>query len=280
MFGSALVWSFGGTIGRFIHIADPWTVVFWRSAFASLFLLGFLLWRDGVTGTVALFRAMRWPSLLVALCFSVASTSFVVALQYTTVANILLIQAGVPLLAALISRLLFNEHVTGMTWVAIAAVIFGIAVMVSESIGGTISPVGDGLAILIAVMFAIATVTTRRHTDVRMMPAVLLGTLIAALAAFFVATDFSVSGVNLAWLIAFGALNLGLGLALFATGARLTPAPLAALVGTMEPVIGPIWVWLFHSEVPSSRGLVGGSIVFAALMFHLIRERSKIGNLQ
>ena len=36
---------------------------------------------------------------------------FVVALAYTTVANILLMQAGVPLLAALIAWLLFRERV-------------------------------------------------------------------------------------------------------------------------------------------------------------------------
>ncbi|TIP37916.1 MAG: EamA family transporter, partial [Mesorhizobium sp.] len=32
VFLSALMWSFGGTIARFIHVDDSWTVVFWRSA--------------------------------------------------------------------------------------------------------------------------------------------------------------------------------------------------------------------------------------------------------
>ena len=73
----------------------------------------------------------------------------------------------------------------------------------------------------------------------------------------------------MAFLFAFGALNLGLGLACFATGARLIPAALAALLGTFETLLGPIWVWLIHAEVPSTRTIVGGSVVFAALLIHL-----------
>ncbi len=58
-------------------------------------------------------------------------------------------------------------------------------------------------------------------------------------------------------------------MALFVTGVRLLPAAVAALIGVAEPVLGPIWVWLIHGEVPSGRTLVGGSAVIVALMLHL-----------
>jgi hypothetical protein len=93
--GSALVWSFGGTISRFLEASDSWTVIFWRSIFAALFLLCFMLWRDGPRGTLKLFKNMGLPGLGVALCFAIASIFFVIALAYTTVANILLMQAAV-----------------------------------------------------------------------------------------------------------------------------------------------------------------------------------------
>jgi drug/metabolite transporter (DMT)-like permease len=83
---------------------------------------------------------------------------------------------------------------------------------------------------------------------------------------------YIVTWADLAWLAAFGALNLGLGLALFSYGARLLPAAIAALVGTLEPVLGPLWVWLVHGEVPAHRTLIGGGIVFAALLAHLAHE--------
>jgi drug/metabolite transporter (DMT)-like permease len=46
----------------------------------------------------------------------------------------------------------------------------------------------------------------------------------------------------------------------------------AALVGTLEPVLGPIWVWLIHGEVPGDRTIIGGTIVFLALFIHLLTD--------
>lgn len=269
VFLSALMWSFGGTIARFIHIGDNWTVVFWRSVWAAAFLVAFMLWRDGGRGTWKLFREMGLPGLAVAFCFATASTSFVVALTYTTVANILLMQAGVPLLAALLAWLLFRERVTRSTWIAIAAVIAGVAIMVSESLGGAVSPVGDGLALLIAVMFSVATVITRRFAHVRMVPATCLGTLLAGTFAASQASEFAVSWRDMGFLFAFGVMNLGIGLAFFAMGARLVPAAIAALLGTFEPILGPIWVWIVHSEIPSARTIIGGAVVVSALLIHI-----------
>ncbi|MBN9065472.1 MAG: DMT family transporter [Rhizobiales bacterium] len=272
VFLSALLWSLGGTIARFIETPDHWAVVFWRSMWAIAFLVAFMLWRDGLRRSLSLFREMGAPGIAVALCFATASTAFIVALGYTTVANILLMQAGAPLIAALLGWLAFREPVSRATWLAIAAVIFGIVVMVSDSLDGGISPVGDGLALMIAVSLAVATVLTRRYAHVRMTPAVCLGTIIAGVLAATQTANFAVTGADMGFLFAFGAINLGLGLALFASGARLIPAALAALLGTFEPILGPIWVWLVHGEEPSERTLIGGAIVFAAVLAHIALE--------
>ncbi|BCH34627.1 membrane protein [Mesorhizobium sp. L-8-10] len=272
VFLSALTWSFGGAIARFVDGNDSWTVVFWRSLWAAAFLVGFMLWRDGIRGTMQLFRGMSWPGLAVAVCFGTASSCFVVALTYTTVANVLLMQAGVPLIAALFAWVLFRERVSVATWVAIAAVIAGVAIMVSESLSGDVSPIGGALALLIAVVFALATVITRRFAHVRMTPATCLGAVFAGLFAASQAEGFAVSARDMGFLFAFGAINLGLGLAMFATGARLIPAAFAALLSTFETIFGPVWVWLIHGEVPSARTIVGGAVVFAALLVHIGME--------
>ncbi|WP_151704257.1 DMT family transporter [Nitrincola alkalilacustris] len=269
VFGAAFVWSFGGTFGRLLNVEDSWTVVFWRSVWAGLFLISFMLLRNGLRETLVMFRSMGWPGIGVGLCFATASTSFVVALNHTTVANILLIQAGVPLIAALIAWILFRERVSGPTWLAIAVVILGVGVMVSESFTGKVSPIGDSLALVIAFCFAIATVITRRYSHVRMAPAVCLGTVIAAVLAALMTSGFATSTLDMGILFAFGALNLGLGLALFVTGARLLPSPVAALIGTAEPMLGPLWVWLFLNEIPGVSTLIGGGIILTALLAHL-----------
>jgi len=269
VFGSAAIWSFGGAIARFLQVTDSWTIIFWRSACAAVFLLGFMVYRDGVRGTLTLFAGMGWAGIGVALCFATASTSFIVALSHTTVANILLMQAGSPLFAALMMFLLFGERVGLGTWVAIAAVMAGVVVMVSDSLDGSVSPTGYGLALLIALSFALATVLTRRNAHVRMLPAACLATLFTLVIGFLFAGSLRVGPADAAWLFVFGALNLALGMMCFVTGVRLLPAAVAALISTAEPVLGPVWVWLLHGEVPVGRTLVGGAIVIAALLTHL-----------
>lgn len=270
--GSAIVWSFGGTLARFLPIEDGWTIVFWRSLFAALFLIGFMLWRDGQRGTITLFRNMGLPGVAVGLCFAIASTSFILALAHTTVANVVLIQAGVPLIAALIGWIVFRERVSLLTWLAIAAVIGGVALMVSDSMSGAVSPIGDALAVLIAFVFALATVITRRYAYVRMTPAACFGTIAACTVAAIMASGLTVTLPELGILVAFGALNFGLGLALFVTGARLVPSALAALLGTAETVLAPLWVALIHGEVPRINTIVGGTVVLVALLSYLSVE--------
>jgi len=270
--GAALTWSFGGTIARFIQAPDSWTVVFWRSYFATVFLLLYMAVQHGPQGTVDHFRKMGWPGVAVGVCFTIASTSFVVALAHTTVANILLMQAGAPLFAALIAFIVFRESIGLATWVAIAAVIAGVAIMVSQSFTGDVSLIGDGLALLITIAFSVATVITRRHHNIEMVPAVCFGVALAALISGVMTSSFSVTGADFAWLALFGAINLGFGLAIFVTGARAVPAALAALISTLEPVLAPIWVWLVHGEVPARMTIIGGSVVFFALLAHVLMQ--------
>lgn len=272
---AAIVWSFGGAIARALDVADSWTIVFWRSVFAAAFLLAFMLVRDGLNGTVALLGSIGRAGLGVAACFAVASTSFVVALAHTTVANILVIQAASPMIAAVLTWALFRERIPASTWVAAVVVMAGIAIMVSGAISAHLSLLGDGLALAISASIAIATVITRRQAQVRMTPAVLLAMLISCAVSAAMATPQMVGTRDFALLFAFGALNLGLGLSLFVTGARLVPAALAALIGSIEPVLGPLWVWLIHGETPAPRTLLGGSLVIAALFVHLLLQWSR-----
>jgi drug/metabolite transporter (DMT)-like permease len=281
VFAAAVVWSFGGVFARLLAdvYAAPgvWTVVFWRCLWAAAFLAGFIAVRDGPRTILPGIRAMGWPGLAVALAFATASTAFVVALEHTTVANVLLVQAGVPLLAALLARVFLGERVSGPTAAAIVLVLAGVAIMVSDSLpgagGGGGSAIGDLLAVTIAVCFATATVITRRFAQVRMTPAVCLGALIAmAFAATRVPSfpgDLAVPAGAMALLAGFGALSFGLGLALFVTGARLVPAATAALLGVAETLLGPFWVWLAFGETPEARTLVGGGLVVLALVGHL-----------
>jgi drug/metabolite transporter (DMT)-like permease len=270
--GATFAWSLGGMIDRFITEDDAWTIVFWRSVFAGLFIFGFMLARDGLSGTRTLITSARWPTIIVGVCYAISTVCFVLALSLTSVAKILLIQSSVPIIAAGFSWLLLRERVPWHTLAAIVAVVAGITTIVSGSLGEGGSIAGDLLSLAIAVSFSLSVVVTRKYPGIRMTPAVLLGVTIAGIIAAALSSGLSVTAADFGWLIAFGMVNLGLGLALFVTGARLIPSVLSALLSVIEPILGPIWVWLVHGEEPGARTLMGGAVVIAALVFNIVMD--------
>ena len=267
---SAVIWSTGGLIIRLAGDVDSWTVIFWRSASATAFLLAFMALRDG-RAMPGLFRAMGRAGLAVGACFACASISLVVALSLTSVAKTLLIMSAAPAFAAVLGRVFLAEPVRPATWATIAAVAVGVAIMVSdaEAEGAFL---GNLFALAIAVSYAGAIVITRRHREVRMTPAVCTGTAIAMVVSAPLAAPLSAGPQDLGLLIAFGAGQLGLGLALFSAGARLIPAAQTALIGMIEPILGPLWVWAFLAEQPTLAAMAGGALVLASVTANTLRD--------
>lgn len=266
---AAIVWSSGGTLARSVE-TDVWTTIFWRSIFASIFLIAFTAWRNQGR-VISVLRSIGWPGVALGLCFATASSCFVVALQFTTVANVLFLQGAAPFIAALLGWLLMSERLPLRTWIAMAAALVGIGTMVFDSFGSG-RLIGDLLGFTTAAAFAVATVILRRHSHIEMMPAATLATLFAAAFAALQAAPLSASAVDLSFLAAFGIVQLALGLVLFTNGARLIPAGEATLISLLEVALGPIWVWLIYTETPSQLALVGGGILVGTLVFHSLAD--------
>jgi drug/metabolite transporter (DMT)-like permease len=267
---AAVVWSTGGLIVRSLDVDDEWTIIAYRSLFATLFLAGAVAVRER-RGAVPAVRRMGAAGLLVGACFAVASIAFVVALGRTSVANTLVIVSTAPLAAAVLGRIVLHDRVRPRTWAATAATLLGVVILASGSSGAT-SRAGDAIALLIPVALATATVTIRRHETVDMIPAMGVGTALAFCVAAPLAGTWSVSTGDLVLLVVFGALQLGGGLALYALGARLAPPADVALVALVEPVLAPIWVWAFAGEAPGAPAVVGGLVVLAAMAVHTVLD--------
>jgi drug/metabolite transporter (DMT)-like permease len=71
-------------------------------------------------------------------------------------------------------------------------------------------------------------------------------------------------------LAAFGATNFSFALVLFLAGARRMPPADAALIGSMEIVLTPFWVWLLFSERPPVATFFGGAIILATVLWHTV----------
>ncbi|HEV7846981.1 MAG TPA: DMT family transporter [Thermoleophilaceae bacterium] len=259
---AAVAWSSAGVLQRQLSLDIP-TQVAGRAVFAAAALLLFLAVAERGR-VVEACRSVGRAGVALALCLAVASGSFVSALNYASVARVLFIQALSPVLAALLARVLLGERISRRTGLALVVAAAGVALMVGTPEGN--NAVGDALALLVALAFALALVITRHRRDVSMVPATSLSQLFLLVAFVPFASPGDVGGDDLLFLVLLGAGQMGIGLVFLVIGARLIPAAQVGLITLLEIVLGPLWVWMALSERPSAATLVGGAIVIAAIV--------------
>jgi drug/metabolite transporter (DMT)-like permease len=263
---AAVAWSSAGVLQRQLSL-DTATQVAGRALFAAVALLLYVAIAERGR-VVQACRSVGIAGVGLALCLAVASGAFIAALNHTTVARVLFIQAVSPVLAALLARVLLGEPFSRRTAVAMAVALAGVTLMLGAPGGG--DPVGDGLAVLMALAFALALVITRRRRDVSMAPATCLSQVFLLVAFLPFATPDAIGGDDVLWLALLGGGQIGLGLVLLTIGARLIPAAQVGLITLLEVVLGPLWVWIALSERPGTATLVGGAIVIAAIVIQTL----------
>jgi drug/metabolite transporter (DMT)-like permease len=267
---AAVAWSSAGLLQRELSVGIG-TQLAGRALFAVLALLAYVAVAE--RGELArAFRAIGRGGLAVAGLLALSSGSFIVALNHTSVANVLFMQALAPILAAALG-ILVGERVSGRTWLAMAVALAGVALMVGGP--GRPDAVGGGLSLLMSVSFAITLVVTRHRRDVSMAPATCLSQVAVLVAAMPFASPGEVGGRDLALLVCLGVGQIGLGLVFLPIGARLIPAAEVALITLLEIVLGPLWVWIFLSEEPGAATLAGGLIVLGAVAIQALGSQPR-----
>ena len=267
--GAATCWSSGALIARLVS-TDAWTTTLWRSVFSATFLIVVVavVRRQGV---IAQWRAIGPAGVAVAACLATASICFVLSLARTSVANTLILMSVGPWVASVLGWLVLGERVRARTWLTMGLALGGVVVMVSGSHGaGRVA--GDVLAIVMAGVFALATVLMRRHPGIQMTPAASLAAVFGVLASLSMASPLAVSPRDVGLLALFGVGQLGVGFLLFTAGARLLPVAETSLIGMLEMVLGPLWVWLVLGETAGVRSLVGGAVILGALALHTLLD--------
>lgn len=268
---SAAAWSFGGLLTRLIH-TDNWTMIAWRGLAGAAGLAAVMLVRRD-RGALRSVAAMGWLGWLFVGQSAVGMIFYLTALRSTSVANVAVIYATSPFLAASLGWAVMRERPTWSSLVASAAALAGVAVMVG--FGGRGGWVGDLEALGMTLSMAVATVVARFAKDLPIMPTACLSALLSAAVAWPLGSPTSVSDWDFALIAAFGILNFGIGVPLFAAGARLLPAIETALLGSVEAPLAPLWVWLAIGEIPEKSTFIGGAIVFAAVGVHLAVNESR-----
>ena len=274
---AAVAWSTAGVLQRELNVGTA-TQVAGRAFFAIFALLAFVAISER-RGTVRAFASMGRDELAVAGCTAIASGSFIVALNYTTVANVLFMQAVSPIAAAVIAWVALREPVARRTAVAMVVALGGVGLMVGGP--GGAHGVGLALSIVMTLAFAVGVVITRHRRDISMAPAICLSQVLVLVAVAPFSDPGSVEAHDLVLLVALGVGQMGCGLAFLVMGARLIPAAEVALITLLEVVLGALWVWLAFSERPSTATLIGGLIVLGAVALQAgtdpTSSRSRVG---
>ena len=261
--GSAFCLSTSGVGLRVIEEADGWQILFYRSlSMMALILIVLLLRRPHNLKTRI--RALAWDDLALALVLGTGFVAYVFALLQTTVANALFVFSSAPFFAAVLGWIVLRERVAARTWIAIAAAMSGLAIMVSAGMmSGRMS--GNLIALWLPISYAVSVVLVRRSQQPDMLLALFLAAGVATLITIPFIDDFSLGWVDLGVSLYLGVFQVGAGFILLILGARYVPAAQVGLLALVEPVLGPVWAWLTVLEMPAQATLVGGAVILAAV---------------
>ncbi|MEQ8603412.1 MAG: DMT family transporter [Marivibrio sp.] len=252
---------------------DPWTMTFWRGLLMpSALMIAYWVVRRGKMW--ADIRGLGWAGLAVSGIYAVNALSFVLAVEHTKVANVLVILAAAPLFAGLFSVIFLRERVPLPTWAAIAAGVAGVAIVVGGGFSAGTS-VGDLFALLTAFSLAGTFTVIRKSKARNMVPATALGGFLTMIAMIPLADPGSLEGMRLGMMLLLGLVVLPIAFGLITLGPRTVPAPEVALLMLLETVLGPFWVWLAIGEAPGLPTYIGGAVVLGAVALHAVWRLSR-----
>ena len=265
---AGIFWSTSGILYRLLQEATPWHVLFYRSLALLGALLIWFVWRyRGATSTKLVDAGV--PALIGGLCLGTAFTGYILALEYTTVANAMFLLASAPFFAALAGRLLLGEGITAYMWVAMLVAAVGITIMAGDelSLG---KGLGEGFGLIAALGFAGLTVSLRARPQTDKLITIFFATIVASIFGFagLVINEltFSLIAIDVLNCLTMGWFQIGLGFVLFTAGAKYLQAVELTLLSLTEVIAGPIIVWIVIGEIPSTPSLTGGALILAAII--------------
>ncbi|WP_245455534.1 MULTISPECIES: DMT family transporter [unclassified Mesorhizobium] len=265
---SAVVFGLTGVLTKSIH-ADPLTITCWRGFVGSILIALYVLWRRRRSGGRESLR-LGWRGWLLAIEGAAASIAFIAAFKFTYVANVAVIYATSPFIAALFAFLLVREKVRLQTMLAAAVSLCGVGVMVWAGFG-TGHLFGDGLALLMTTGSALYMIMVRAFRDTPVVWAGAVSAFLLFVFGWFVTDPLAVSARDALLLAAFGG-SFALASILWTEGSRLIPAPESGLLGSAEVPFAILFAFLFLGEIPPVASIIGGAIVLCAVFAHAGRD--------
>ena len=239
---------------------QPLAILVGRNIFSSMVLLMYL--RRFPT------HWTRWK-LVAAVSHLLTAFLFISSTKLTTSANAIFLQYTAPLYIILLAYWFLHERPTRVDWLSMAVIFSGMFLFFGDrlSLQGL---QGNILAALSGVTMAMMTVSLRAQKDGTPIESILIAQIFTVVFGFPLLFGESWTTTN--WLIVayLGIFQIGLAFLLFTTALKHVPAMEATLVGTLEPVLNPLWVAFFLGEKPGAFATIGALIVLAGVVFNSI----------
>ncbi len=256
--------SWGGFIVRSFQEANVWQILFLRSFFfiiaLSLFLT--LTYKNRV---IKIIKDSGVPGILGGFVMSFSFVAFIIAMNNTTVANVVFIISTQTMFLAIFGFFYLKEKVSLIGSSSIFLAMSGILIMVGDSIS-TGSLFGNIIALVIPINFAIYVMIIRKNSNLDMVPAMLYSGIFSLIYGAMLTKSFEFTSHDLLMGFLLGVPQLALGFICITIGSRTTASATVGLLMLMETLCGPLWVWLFLNEIPPISVFIGGAVIISAII--------------
>jgi drug/metabolite transporter (DMT)-like permease len=256
---TAILWSTGGVLVKIMNW-QPIAILGGRSLFTSLVFLIYL--RRLPTSW------NRWQ-LLAAGASILTQFLFVTSTKLTTAANAIFLQYTAPIYVVLLAVWFLREKPSRIDWISMFVIFVGLTLFFGDKLS-TNGFYGNILAVLSGVTSAVMVVSFRAQKNGAPAESILIASLVTAILGFpFVLKEAWT--VNNWLIIAFlGIFQIGLAFVFFTKAIKHIPALEANLVGTLEPILNPLWVFLFLGESMGAFALLGGLVVLSGVILSAV----------
>lgn len=192
---------------------------------------------------------------------------FVAANKFTTSANAIVLQYSAPTFILILSAMIYRQKFRSGDIISVAATSAGISLFFLDKLSGGYL-LGNLLALAAGFSFASMFIVTGHADDDSRSTGILLGqvfTFVVGIPFVFIA-PVPVTPLITAVILTMGIFQLGIPAILYGLAVRKCSPLACSLISAIEPLLNPLWVFLYNGEAPGPLSLIGGAIVISSVV--------------
>ena len=258
MIATGLLWSLGGIFIKLVPW-NPLAIAGLRGVIGGLVMYVYLR----IRGIEPVFNK---DTVKIAIALASVCTTFVAANKLITAANAIVIQYCAPVYVLLYIAFVQKKKLRPLDIAVVPLTILGVSLCFIGQIGkGRV--VGDIIAVISGICFAAMFITSEGVSDQTRASGIMQGQFLTALIGLPVlfATRPAFTTQAIVGILVLGIFQIGLAYVLYSIAIKNAPLLTCSLLAVLEPLLNPVWVFLFAGENPGIWSLVGGVIVVAVI---------------